>query len=226
MEITKEQFLKKCIEFEELVHALYALPVNVSAYVYFASLPEYEEYKDDINVIRTLRNTFVHNNTMLNNEEGIDVKPIVYNALLEIIDQLKHPKTVETILSKEMIIAHLNSNVWHIMKLMKDKGLMHIPVIANHKVRGVFSENTVFQILMRYPKKYQNLQIKHILSYCSIEANIHESYDFISIHTPIPVAKERFVRHSKKRMAMLFVTENGKADENLLGLLTAYDFIK
>lgn len=226
MEITKEQFLQKCVEFEELVHSLYSLPEKGSAYAYFSNIKEYEEYKDDINVIRALRNTYVHNNTILNNQEGIDVKPIVYNALLEIIDQLKHPKTIESILSKEMVIAHLNSNVWHIMKVMKEKNITHIPVLANHKIRGVFSENTVFQVLMRYPKKIKNLKIKHILNYCSMEANIHEAYDFISIHTPVPLAQKRFIRQSKKRMVMLFVTENGKADEDLLGLLTAYDFIK
>lgn len=89
MTISKQEFLRQCTEFENLMRHKYKLQENESPYYEFAHLPEFKEYIDDINVIRILRNTYVHNNTLINGEEAFEIKPVIENALNEIMEKLK-----------------------------------------------------------------------------------------------------------------------------------------
>ena len=54
-----------------------------------------------------------------------------------------------------------------------------------------------------------------------------ERFMFVNANLPIMDLRENFVKKKgEKRLVMLFLTENGKKDEPLLGILTAGDFLK
>ena len=63
------------------------------------------------------------------------------------------------------------------------------------------------------------------------KADIHnhscEYFDFISINEKLFDAKEYFNHSIKndKRLALLFVTKNGKDNQEILGLLTPWDLL-
>ena len=226
MKITKEQFMEKCLEFEQIVRTLYPVYETESPYMYISRLEEFENYVDDINVIRILRNTFAHNITIINGVEAIDIKPIVYESLLHILQILKHPDPVETIASQHIICANEQQTIHDVMKQMKQYNLSQIPILKNNIVQGVFSENTVFQLLIHHKNNIQEKKIKDVLNYCNIQSHSNEYYEFISKNIPVSMAKKRFKRVGKKRLSMLLMTEHGKENEPLLGIITAWDFIK
>lgn len=226
MEITKKQFMESCIEFEQLARILYPIHEKESPYMYLSRQEEFTDYVDDLNVIRILRNTFAHNNTTLNGTEAIDIKPIVYDALLQLIRILKNPRCIDEIKNEKIISATVYDKIWDVMRTMKHYNLTQIPILKNHVVVGIFSENTVFQLLIHNEKIDKEDTMQDFLSYCKLSMHSNEYYEFIAKKTPISVAKKHFQRNGKKRLAMLLITEDGNDQSPLLGILTAWDFIK
>ncbi len=53
-------FISLCKEFENLVKAKYGLEDKDSAYYFLCNQKEFVNFKDEINLIRSLRNVFQH----------------------------------------------------------------------------------------------------------------------------------------------------------------------
>ena len=226
MKITKEQFMDRCKEFEQLVRNIYGIHENQSPYMELARMEGFEQYYDELNVIRIARNTFAHNPTAINGEEVFILKPILYNTLLKIILILKIPPKIYSISTKNIIYATKEETIWDVMVKMKKYTLTQIPILKDRRVIGVFSENTLFLLLMKYKGIYKQTPLEKILPVCQVSRHTNEYYSFVPENEPIPVSKRRFIRNDKKRLVMLFITKNGDSKEPLVGIVTAWDFIK
>ena len=226
MTISKQEFLRQCTEFENLMRHKYKLQENESPYYEFAHLPEFKEYIDDINVIRILRNTYVHNNTLINGEEAFEIKPVIENALNEIMEKLKNPPIVQSIYTSKVISAKPNDRVWTTMYTMKEKGISYVPVLENKHVIGVFSKTTIFDALIDHTVIKKNETIGDLLRFLPNDSVSYQEYDFIGIHDSIEHARQMFMKLRKKPLELLFVTQNGSKNEPLIGVLSPYDLLK
>ena len=112
---------------------------------------------------------------------------------------------------------------------MVEKTYTHIPIIENGVVQGVFSESTLLDIVNAESGIVldQNTKFIDILEYLKLENHSTEDFIFISrnknIYDVEDLFKDYFIR--RKRLGCIYITESGKANESVLGMLTAWDVL-
>lgn len=228
--ITKQQFIDMCIYFENLIKSNYALKDNESAYYYFSNIPEFYKYKNSINIIRSLRNVYQHNDTKINGQEAFEVSLAAYRTLKEIIDIVENPPLVKDCYIKDIVTATLNSKISDVINIMEQRNISHVPVLKDNKLIGVFSESTIFSKLANEEIVgiEENEAIKEYLDYINVNNHSSETFSFIALNEKLSIVKEMFKNDfiENKRLVMLFVTKNGKDNQDILGILTPWDVIE
>ncbi len=186
--------------------------------------PYYSQY-DFIDFCRECRNRISH--------DGYENDFIFYGEdmikkLDEIIEEIKHPYKVYDKATKNIFSAKLNDNVRETMQEMMEKNYTHIPIYNNNKLVGIFSERVLFNYL--YENKIIEIDDNTLFS---------EIEDFISLNNSKEIIKFadrnrlyddvclEFINEFKKgsKLSCVLVTQNGKEDEKIIGILTAWDIL-
>lgn len=223
-------FRDLCTKFESTVREKYQLDETQSPYFFISNREEYRAYKADINVIRTIRNTISHRDIKFQEGYGIEISQIACQSLIRLIDAIENPPLVKERYIKNMYYASLSSSVKEVIEYMGKNKISHVPILDERKkLLGVFSENTIFSKLSdeEIIGVDENEKISDYLKYIDIHNHSCEYFDFISINEKLFDAKEYFNNSIKndKRLALLFVTKNGKDNQEILGLLTPWDLL-
>lgn len=181
---------------------------------------------DELDAIRILRNSLVHE-SLIDGHHLFSVEDIVITKLKNEIQILEDPKKASDVmmLINNVYKSKLNDYVFNIIKTMQDKGYSHVPVINDdNTLFGVFSENVIATKL--YRDKSIDLSKDHTLqeyiSYLPISKHNNERYIFVSKNALVEdIIKEFEMSKStyKKKLGMVFVTENGLINEKLLGVI-------
>lgn len=228
--VSVDEFMDACRDFEAAVKLKYQLDDNDSAYMYIAQLPKYTSMKEEVHVIRTLRNMYAHNNMQIDGEDILTISPLLLTTLKKLTHSISNPILVKDVMITNLFKANWNEKVVCLMQKMKEKGISHTPVLdEDNKLLGVFSQNTLFIRLSDEEASCINREdtLEQYAKYLPIHMHENESFDFIGCEDDIEKAKAKFkrTRKSKKRVVMLFVTKNGDMDERVLGILTPWDVI-
>ena len=77
-------FMDACRDFEAAVKLQYQLEDSASCYMFVAGLSKFAPYRDELHVIRTLRNMLAHNNMEIDGEEIIHFSPLLLSTLKKI----------------------------------------------------------------------------------------------------------------------------------------------
>ena len=102
-------------------------------------------------------------------------------------------------------------------------------IFEENKLVGIFSENTLLDIVrletgILIDEKTNFSSIKESLK---IDNHSMESFEFISRRKNIYDVEDLFKNYfsSHKRVGCVYITENGRKEENILGMLTAWDVL-
>ena len=185
--------------------------------------------KYDLLSFARLRNAIVHNP---NREDAHPIaEPHEYIiAQYEMIrDKLLNPTRAISlaILKENIYTTSLDEKVIEVMRTMSDKVYTHVPVIQNDKFVGVFSENVVFSYLVEneIASVDKDIQIREFKDFLPIEKHSSEIFKFLPRDTLFSDVQELYTKELKikRRLGAVFITHNGKKDESILGMLTAWD---
>ena len=191
-----------------------------------------KRYKDELDIIRTVRNINTHQR---NEEYGYVVcpNPEMNIRLRNIIDEINNPPTIYNsnmcIKKSEIYYKTLQDNVGSTIKDMVEKVYTHIPIIEDNVLIGVFSESTLLDIVNKNEGIIvdENTKFEEIEEFLKIKNHTSEEFIFISkdknIYDIEEIFKDYFSR--KKRIGCVYITENGKQSESILGMLTAWDVL-
>lgn len=189
-------------------------------------------YQDELLIIKQVRNINTHQR---NDKYGYVVcpNPDMNVKLKSIIDEINNPPTIYNsnmcIKKQYMYCKTLNDTVESTIKDMIDKTYTHIPILENGIIKGVFSESTLLDIVNAENGIIvdKNTKFADILEYLNLENHSTEEFMFISrnknIYDVEDIFKDYFAR--KKRLGCVYITENGKSSESILGMLTAWDIL-
>lgn len=186
--------------------------------------PYYSQY-DFIDFCRECRNRISH--------DGYENDFIFYGdemikKLDEVIEEIKHPYKVYDKSTKNVYSANLNDNVREKMKKMMENNYTHIPIYDNNKLVGIFSEGVLFNYL--YENEIveidENTLFKDIKDFISFN-NSKEIIKFASRNRLYDDICLEFINEFKKgsKLSCVLVTENGKEEEKVIGILTAWDIL-
>ena len=153
--------------------------------------------------------------------------------LKSIIDEINNPPTIYNsnmcIKKQYMYCKTINDTVESTIKDMVDKTYTHVPILENGIIKGVFSESSLLDIVDTESGIIidKNTKFADILEYLKLGNHSTEEFIFISrnknIYDVEDIFKDYFIR--KKRVGCVYITESGKADESILGMLTAWDVL-
>ena len=186
--------------------------------------PYYSQY-DFIDFCRVCRNRIAHNSY---ENEFIFYGEDMIKRLDGIIEEIKHPFKVYDKSTKNVYSANLNDNVREKMKMMMENNYTHIPIYDNNKLVGIFSEGVLFIYL--YENEIveidENTLFKDIKDFISFN-NSKEIIKFASRNRLYDDICLEFINEFKKgsKLSCVLVTENGKAEEKVIGILTAWDIL-
>lgn len=190
------------------------------------------KHKNELNLIRDVRN--------LNSHQGakkykylVCPSPEINTKLENIINEIKNPPMIYDskmcVKKQNMYCRNIDDSVYETIKTMSEKLYTHVPIFENNKLIGIFSENTLLDIVRLETGILldENTNFYAIRDALKIENHSMESFEFISRRKNIYDVEDLFKNYfsSHKRVGCVYITENGRKEENILGMLTAWDVL-
>lgn len=154
---------------------------------------------------------------------------IIVDEYERILNTLKDPPKALSIAvtGDKIFIVNIDEKAADIINTMNENCFTYVPVMHEGKFFGVFSENTLFTYLVKNEVIIldSNTTLEEFKDVLAIDKHNTEIFRFISRNTTVYEVDDLFKQclSDQKRLAAVFITENGLQHEKLLGLITAWD---
>jgi|GEM_PF-2612984 len=215
-----DEFLQKYKELEALVHQKHTVPNGDSALWVLGGLQEFVPFRKQITAVREIRNFLSHT-------PSYDGRPLLVptesavKILNNLITKLTGPSTVYNICVKPSCIltARMEDSIAPVIKLMTDKSFRIVPIMEGNKVVGVFEDSA--SIMYQMNSEGTDTTFYDLKKYIDIAQHINKTVLFLPKEAGIESAKQKIIDCFSKghRINAIFITEAGKRDEAMLGLL-------
>lgn len=194
----------------------------------FYKSPKSESVRSDLDICREIRNLLTHNPNIGGMPVVKPSEPII-EKLKDIIEFVKKPPLAMdyAVKGSGIMTASLTQKVLRLMSVMDKNGYSHTPVMKNGVFHGVFSAGTIFQyILYGGSEITEKTTVEDLSEHLPINAH-KEKYAFVPRNTDFFEVREKFEKPIAKnqRISVVFITENGKENERLLGMIVPSDVL-
>ncbi len=185
-------------------------------------------YYDDIKEFSELRNAIVHNTVDVNYAIAEPHDHIV-EKIESIEKELIQPKRVFALFQKKVLTFQSTSTLKDILLVINKYSYSKFPVYQEDQFLGLLTKKEIVNWLARQAYSldslsFSNTSLKKIIEH---ERN-RKNYKFINKMMTIYEVKEIFkniIEKDAPRIDALLITEHGKEDQALLGIITPWDII-
>jgi len=188
-----------------------------------------DTYKQDLIEYSELRNAIVHKST---GEVIAEPHQTTVDQLQKIYDLLTHPPLVMSIAASPVYTCETKQYVSEVVVKMTTQFYAYVPVLHDRRFVGVFSENTLAKWLADLSPtesiSLSKVTIGQLQDYYDRPDDKANAYDFVAQETDVYSIRQKFLSFTseKKRLGALFVTANGRREEDIIGIVTAWDLPK
>lgn len=226
MENKAAQFLERYREIEEWVLD----NLNVTEMKELEQMPQYKSIRSNLAFCRVLRNLLSHYDW---SKAGNDLV-IVTNQALRQVNNLYYSLNPMTLMrvairAGQIFAPSPEDSVLSAVKVMQRNDYSYIPIVENHRIIGVFSTKTIMRLVAENTASAftESLKFKDIMDYIRLidEQNAH--YGFINPNMTVEDVSLKFQRSKTRRVRldMLFITDNGRSDGILQGMVTPVEIL-
>jgi CBS domain-containing protein len=226
MENKAGQFLERYREIEEWV----LNHLNVSDMKELEQMPQYKSLRSNLAFCRMLRNLLSHYDW---SKAGNDMVVVTEQALRQ-VNNLYYSLNPVTLMrlairAGQIFAPSPSDSVLAAVKVMQRNDYSYIPIVDNHRIIGVFSTKTLMRLVAENIASVfsESLTFKDIMDYIRLvdESNTH--YGFIDSNTSVEDVSLKFQRSKTRRVRLdvLFITDNGRSDGVLQGMITPGDVL-
>ena len=225
-----EEFIQLYKTLEDLLEAKYrAEGKDVSSCVYqFLCDKDSMPFRIKLDLCRQVRNLLSHSADVDGVSPVTPAEPLI-ECLKDVIAYLKKPILASsrgTGIQRLLKAVSTDRIVW-LSKKMEEKGYSHVPVLEKGKVIGVFSVSTFFSLAKdeQLSKITDQTTIGDILPYISVSGHTMERFLFAGKDDTILKIRTLFSQRKagEKRVAGVFVTNDGTDKSNLVSYITPWD---
>jgi len=226
MENKAAQFLERYREIEEWV----LNNLNVEDMKDLEQIPKYKTLRSNLAFCRILRNLLSHydwskagNDMVIVTEQAVRQVNNLYYSL--------NPMTLMRVAIRagQIFAPSLDDSVLAAVKVMQRNDYSYIPIVENHRIVGVFSTKTIMRIVSENHSILlsDNLKFRDIADFIRLLDESVSHYGFIDPNTTVEDVSLKFQRSKtrKVRLDMLFITDNGRSDGVLQGMITPVDIL-
>ena len=207
-------------------------PRRGSVIVDFMNSPEGAPWKDRLNLCREIRNVMSHN-ADVDGEPVVVPSEAVVESLRSILEAASQPDPAMSYATPadKLLVAGPNDVVVPLMKKMEEKGFSHVPVISRGRITGVFSVSTVFSAGLQGRKftLTEATRMSDFEALLPIDRHISERFRFMPVDATfaeVCAAFEWKPGAKKRRLAAVFLTDDGSQSGSLRGMLTPWDVLQ
>ncbi|MBQ2434394.1 MAG: CBS domain-containing protein [Clostridia bacterium] len=225
-----DEFIQLYKTLEDLLEAKYrAEGREVSSCVYqFLCDKESMPFRIKLDLARQVRNLLSHSANVDGVPPVTPAEPLI-ECLKETIAYLKKPiyaSSRGTNVQKLLKAEPTDRIVW-LSKKMEEKGYSHVPVLEKGKVIGVFSVTTFFALAKdeKLSEITDKTTIGEIDSYIAVGNHTTERFLFAKANDTVIKIRSLFSKRNagEKRVAGIFVTEDGTEKSRLVSYITPWD---
>lgn len=187
-----------------------------------------KKYQDDLKEFAELRNAIVHERHFPNYVIAEPHDPVV-EKIEFILNEISEPKTVIPTFAKDVVVYDVHQTLADVLKAINRFSFTHFPIYDQGKFLGLLSQNGIAHWLGKNVDvniaSFSEILLGNVLAFEENGGN----FQFIPKNMNVYEAKELF-RHGGKnhppKLNALLITEHGKPEEKMLGIITAWDIIK
>jgi len=226
-----EEFLKLYNNLEFLIKKKYGY---YESPILNASTKELKKFKKELDTLRNIRNILSHSKPF-----GTDYCITPHKNTLRILKRITEEVDDELLIKKctkleNIIYADIDDTILDFMNKMENHIYSHAPILENGYVKGVFSEGIIFSTLIKYKNNDEiipitkDLKFRTVINTFKLDNHYKEEYLFMASNDRMDQALEKYKElylNENRRIGMIFITKNGKANEPLLGIITASDIL-
>lgn len=226
MENKAGQFLERYRETEEWV----LNNLKVTDMKDLEQMPQYKSIRSNLAFCRMLRNLLSHydwtkadNDMIIVTDQAVRQVNKIYYAI--------NPLTLMRLAVRagEIFAPSPADSVLSAVKIMQRNDYSYIPIVENHRIVGVFSTKTIMRLVAENNSVNLNEQLtfKDIADITNIVDEPNAHYGFINSNATVEDVSEMFQRSKKRRVRLdvLFITDNGRSDGLLQGMVTPVDLL-
>ena len=223
-----EAFLDLYRDLEETLGAKYGQKLGT---VQLFSQREGARFAEELNLFREMRNLLSHH-SKIGDEAAVQPSQSAVEKLREILLYAKNPPAAMSVATpvESLCCAKKNDSVEDTVAIMEERGYSHIPVLSKKGVlTGVFSVGTLFASARANPQRpVRGLILSDVSDHLPPDAHTTEKFIFESPAATLFALKEHFTLTGPchRRVAAIFITEDGTRYTPLLGMVTPWDVIK
>ena len=235
--MNKKELSSKFLTIYNELDAFFRKELNVDQMVSHIELirkvSEYNRYidnhKSDLRTFALLRNAIVHNPYSADAHPIAEPHEFIVSRYEKILNTVINPPMALSIAvrAQDIFTTTLNDRAIDVMRKMNENVYTHIPVIEDNSMIGIFSENVVFSYLVKneFALVEPEVTIKEFNDFLPLNSHPSEFFRFVSRNTKVTKVKEMFEKELAKnqRLGVVYISENGKPSERLLGMITAWD---
>ncbi len=188
------------------------------------------ELKEEVGAIREIRNLLQHT-PKVGGQYIVEPSDAIMEALRKVIRKAEHPKpAIDFGVPEQRIFkTTLDSGLMRVIRVMQERGFSHVPVIENGKLYGVLSAYCFFEFIAQQGMAVltETTKVKAMREYLPLAKHRNEYYLFMPKNATFTDADEAFEKRDSKgrRLVVIFITENGKAEEPILAMLTPWSVV-
>ncbi len=196
------------------------------------NIPYLAEYKEEINFCRVVRNFLTHNPKVGNGDFAVTPSDSMIKMLREVLERVSNPELAlkYSIPKDKIVIAHLSDPLMPTLEKMHKMGYTNVPIYEHKNLVGILNEKIIYTYIcaVRSVTIDQRTKISAFKEYLSLNNSENRHFAFVPHNTPIHDVSQLFEDNYKKNklLSVVFITENGKPSETILGMITPWDLIK
>ena len=198
----------------------------------FINSDEGAPWRDRLNLCREVRNLLSHN-ADLDGEAPLQPAQALIDTLRAVVIAIRSAPLALTRATglEDLLTAHMNDAVVPLMRRMSEKGFSHVPVMTGLRLAGVFSVGTIFAAGLqgRAFTLTMDTTLRDMHRLLPPENHLTERFRFVRADALLPDVTPMFAserRTHPRRVAAVFLTDDGTERGALKGMLTPWDIIK
>lgn len=180
-------------------------------------VPVIRRYETELKTFGDLRNLLSHNNDL---DIAVPSEKTV-KRIERIWRHLVQPVTAMDVAHKNVSIFQDTDTLVELLKTMDENKYTHFPIYHNQRYLGLLTDNGLAYWLARHRDRQislENVFVKDVFD----DDEKKKNYRFVARKESIFDVDDYF---KDPLMEALFVTENGKPTETILGIITGWDIL-
>ena len=232
-ELRSEQFLKLYRKMEGVLEKRYSGKKVSSGSVVMEYLhdPDSAPCRADLDMCREIRNLLSHN-TDDDGQPVIEPSQAVLDLLGEIVDYVQRPRLAVDYGTPgdKIMFAHPNDSALDVIRHMMRMGYSHVPVRDRTGLVGVFSPGALMSFVgdKGFENLRDDLRVGDLKNALSVDNERNDKYLFFDSSVTLTTVRMAFEKRQERnrRLAVVFITEDGGQHSQVLAMLTPWDALK